>query len=266
MLKKIKRFISFAFKENKIGLINIKLLLISLYYTLKAFIKRERNVASEIYSYQSLFFIKLKDPVAFLESCRRNDSVFPKGIRGVVYKLRDEVFKVNSLLTLEIGSGPNSNLSYWVDKGLLKVIAIDPLADIYEKIMKKLNYDYPIAPIKLTGESLLKKFKEETFHIVFTQNSLDHTENPIICFKNAYVSLKKGGLIFVCSNMKEGTRTSWSGMHKFDIYVEDNNLLLANKKGEISNLFDENMTLDLVFYETYFKNNVHSFEAVFRKN
>ena len=67
MLKKIKRFISFAFKENKISLINIKLLLNSLYHTLKAFIKRERNVASEIYSYQSLFFIKLKEPVAFLE-------------------------------------------------------------------------------------------------------------------------------------------------------------------------------------------------------
>ena len=265
MSKKVKRFISFVFKENKISLINLKLLLNSLYYTIKSFIKRERNVASEIYSYQSLFFIKLKNPVAFLESCRRNNSVFPKGIRGEVYKLRDEVFRVNSLLTLEIGSGPNSNLSYWVDKGLLKVIAIDPLANIYEKIMKKLNYKYPISPIKLRGEDLLKQFKEETFHVVFAQNSLDHTENPINCFKNAYILLKKGGLLFVCSNLKEGTRTLWSGMHKFDIYLENNNILLANKNGEIFNFIDENMALDLVFYETYFKNNVDSFEAVFRK-
>ena len=265
MLKKIKRFLSFAFKENKISLINLRLLLNSLYYSIKAFIKRERNVASEIYSYKSLFFIKLKDPVDFLESCRRNNSVFPEGIRGEVYKLRDEVFKVKLLLTLEIGSGPNSNLSYWVDNKLLEVIAIDPLADIYEKIMKKLNYKYPITPIKLSGENILKRFEKETFHIVFAQNSLDHTENPIMCFKNAYTLLKKGGLFFVCSNVKEGTRTSWSGMHKFDIYVENSDLLLANKKGEIFNLINDNMTLDLVFYETYFKNNVDSFEAVFRK-
>ena len=265
MSKKIKRFISFAFKENKISLINLKLLLNSLYISLKAFIKKERNVASEIYSYQSLFFIKMKEPVAFLESCRRNNSAFPEGIRSEVYKLRDETFKVDSLLTLEIGSGPNSNLSYWVDKKLLEVIAIDPLAEIYKKIMKKLNYEYPITPIKLRGEDILKQFKAETFHIIFTQNSLDHTENPIMCFKSAYISLKKGGLLFVCSNMKEGTRTSWSGMHKFDIYMENNNLLLANKKGEILNFINENMTLELVFYETYFKNNVYSFEAVFRK-
>lgn len=265
MLKKIKRFISFAFKENKITLINLKLLLNSLYHTIKAYIKRERNVASEIYSYESLFFLKLKDPVAFLESCRRNNSVFPEGIKDEVYKLRDEVFKLKSLLTLEIGSGPNSNLSYWVDNKLLEVTAIDPLADIYKKIMKQLNYQYPITPIKHRGEDLLDLFEEETFHIVFAQNSLDHTEDPIKCFKNAYSLLKKKGLLFVCSNIKEGTRTSWAGMHKFDIYVENDELFLANKKGEVLNFIDNNMVLDLIFYETYFKNNVDSFEAVFRK-
>lgn len=265
MSKKIKRFISFAFKENRVSLINFKLLIKSLFYSIKAYIKRERNIASEIYSYESLFFIKLEDPVAFLESCRRNESVFPEGIRDEVYKLRDEVFKVNSLYTLEIGSGPNSNLSYWVDKKLLEVIAIDPLADVYKKIMKQLNYTYPITPIKQKGEDLLDIFKEETFHVVFAQNSLDHTEDPLKCFRNGYSVLKKGGLLFVCSNIKEGTRTSWAGMHKFDIYVDDSELILANKKGETFKFIDDKMLLDLIFYETYFKNNVDSFEAVFKK-
>ena len=237
----------------------------SIYYTIKTFINRERNVASEIYSYQSLFFIKKKDPVAFLESCRKNDNAFPDGIREEIYRLRDEVFKVKYLVTLEIGSGPNSNLSYWVDNELLKVIAIDPLADVYQKIMKKLNYRYPIIPIKIKGEDLPNHFKKNIFHIVFAQNSLDHVEDPVKCFKNAYTLLKKGGLLFVCSNVKEGTRKLWLGMHKYDIYVENNELLLANEKGDIFKFINEDMSLDFIFYEAYYKNNVASFEAVFRK-
>ena len=265
LIKKVREFIDFVLVENKISLINIKLILHSLYYTVRSFLLKERNIASEIYSYESLLFIKKKDPIAFLESCRRNDNAFPDGIIKEVINLREDVFKVKSLYTLEIGSGPNSSLSFWVDNGLLNVIAIDPLADVYKNILKKLNYKYPITPINIRAEDLMAYFREELFHIIFAQNSLDHVEDPLICFKNAYKLLKKGGFLFVCSNVKEGTRKLWLGMHKFDIYVENNKLLLADEKGEIFNFVDENMLLELIFYETYFKNEVASFEAVFRK-
>ena len=266
LVKKYHVFIETAFKENKLNKTNIKLLLKSLYLTIKAFIKRERNVSSEIYSYESLFLVKLKDPVAFLESCRRNDNAFPEGIIGEVQKLKNQVFNVETLKTLEIGSGPNSNLSYWVDNNLLDVTAIDPLADVYDKIMKKLNYKYPITPIKLKAEELLEHFKKESFHIIFAQNSLDHVEDPIKCFNNANYLLKKGGLLFVCSNIKEGTRKTWTGMHKFDIYVKNNELILATQSGkEFRFINNRNMSLDFIFYEEYYIRNIKSFEAVFRK-
>ena len=150
---------------------------------------------------------------------------------------------------------------------LLEVTAIDPLADIYDKIMRKLNYKYPITPITLKGEDLLEHFREETFHIVFAQNSLDHAEDPIKCFSNAYFLLKKGGLLFVCSNIKEGSRKFWTGMHKFDIYVENNELFLANQKGKVFRFIDNNnISLEFIFYEEYNIRNIKSFEAVFRKN
>ena len=266
VIKKFKIFIDTAFRESKLNITNIKLLLKSLYYMMKSFIKRERNVSSEIYSYESLFLVKLKDPVSFLESCRRNDNAFPDGIIGEVHKLKDQVFKVKILKTLEIGSGPNSNLSYWVDNELLEVTAIDPLADVYEKIMRKLNYKYPITPIKIKGEEILEHFGEETYHIVFAQNSLDHVEDPIKCFNNANNVLKKGGFLFVCSNIKEGTRKSWTGMHKYDIYVENNELLLASQNGEVFRFINHNnMSLEFIFYEEYNIRNIKSFEAVFRK-
>ena len=263
--KKFNEFIALAIKENKISLINLKLLLKSLYFSLRSYIRQERNIASEVYSYESLFFIKKEDPIAFLESCRKNPAALAPGIRDEVSKLREK-FNVPLLETLEIGSGPNSNLSYWVDRKLIKVTAIDPLADIYKRMMKKLRYTYPIVPIKLKGEELLKAFKKESFHIVFAQNSLDHAENPLKSFRNGYQLLKKGGFFFVCSNTREGSRKSWTGMHKFDIYVENNELFLENQKGEKYRFIDnKNTSMEFVFYEEYHKWNVPSFEAVFRK-
>ena len=132
--------------------------------------------------------------------------------------------------------------------------------------MKKLHYNYPIVPIKLKGENILKYFKKEKYHIVFAQNSLDHAEDPIKCFRNAYQLLKKGGLFFVCSNYREGSRKSWVGMHKFDIYVENNILYLENQHGNVLKFIDmSDMSLDFIFYESYNKFNVKSFEAVFKK-
>ncbi len=266
MIKQFKIFTKSAFKENNVSLKNIKLLLKSLIQTIESVLRRERIMASEVYSYESLFFIKKRtNAIAFLESCRKNDNAFPSGIIGEVQKLK-ELFNVDKLNVFEIGSGPNSNLSYWVDKGLLRVQAIDPLADVYKSIMQKLNYNYPIAPIKLKGEETLKFFKKNTFHLVFAQNSLDHTEDPIKCFKNAYKLLKKGGLLFICSNVREGSRKSWIGMHKFDLYIEDNALFLANQQGQVRKFIDKNvMSLDFIFYETYNRYNVPSFEAVFKK-
>ena len=263
--KKFNEFIALAIKENKLSLTNLRLLLKSIYYSFRSFIRQERNIASEVYSYESLFFIKKEDPIAFLESCRRNPAAFAPGIRDEVINLKKK-FNVELLETLEIGSGPNSNLSYWVDKKLIKVTAIDPLANIYNKMMKKLKYTYPIVPIKLKGENLLKSFKKERFHIVFAQNSLDHAEDPLKCFKNGYHLLKKGGLFFICTNIREGSRKSWAGMHKYDIYVENNVLFLENQKGDVFKFIDnKDISMEFIFYEGYKKLNVPSFEAVYRK-
>jgi len=262
---RFKEFKKLMFEENKFNLKSIKLLFNSLYYSIFSWIKKERNIASEIYSYESLFFIKKKDPIAFLESCRKNSAAFAPGIREEVIKLKT-AFNVGSLETLEIGSGPNSNLSYWVDNKLIRVTAIDPLADKYKKIMRKLNYRYPITPIKMKGEDILKNFEKESFHIIFAQNSLDHAEDPITCFKSGYYLLKKGGLMFVCTNIREGSRKNWAGMHKFDVFMKNRELFLENQKGQIYNFIDKStMSLDFIFYEEYFKNKVPSFEAVYRK-
>ena len=55
-------------------------------------------------------------------------------------------------------------------------------------------------------------------------------------------------------------------MHKFDIYVENNELLLSSQNGEVFRFInDNNIPLEFIFYEEYNIRKIKSFEAVFRK-
>ena len=154
---------------------------------------------------------------------------------------------------LEIDSGPISNLAYYVDNDLFEVIAIDPLAEFYKKIMKNLKYEFPIKPISINCEKLMKFYRKETFHIIYAQNSIDHTDDPVICLNNAYHLLKNNGILFVRNNIKEGTRKNWIGLHKHDVYLSKDTLLHSNQAGKTTNIFGN---VDIKLEVFYLKNNV----------
>jgi hypothetical protein len=103
---------------------------------------------------------------------------FPEYLLEIIIELKKTKSKIS---LLEVGSGPLSNLVWGVDQNLFQIIAIDPLADIYDKLMKKYALNYPIKPIKGNGEKLLKLFKTKKFDIVYSRNALDHTRSPKIC-------------------------------------------------------------------------------------
>ena len=161
---------------------------------------------------------------------------------------------MKKLNCLKLDQEPNSNLAYYVDNNIFDLIAIDPNANMYRKILKELNYEYPIQPLNISGENLLKYFEKNYFHIVFAQNSLDHTQNPILCLKNSYLLLKKYGILYIKSNVKEGSRKNWMGLHKYDIFFQDDKLLLSNKKKKVTNLLGE---YEKKFKLIYFQEHIH---------
>jgi len=108
----------------------------------------------------------------------------------VIDELNKE-FKVNQIKLLEVCSGLLSNLACEVDNNLFDNLAIDPLADIHNSLMAKYHYDYPIKPIKVKCENLLKLFRENSFHICYSRSAIDHTEDPERCIFNMYSIIKE---------------------------------------------------------------------------
>ncbi|MCX5706094.1 MAG: methyltransferase domain-containing protein [Candidatus Omnitrophica bacterium] len=120
--------------------------------------------------------------------------IFPKPLLIFINKLQNN--GCGNLELLEIGSGPVSLLAWGVNKNLFHVVAIDALADSYEKIMKNYKYSYPIKPIKGYGERLPNVVNKKVFDIIYSSNALDHVVSPEKCLNNMFKVLKKRGGIF----------------------------------------------------------------------
>jgi len=265
LIKQFKNDLFLSLKEKR--LVILKLFLNFIKNSIVTAFSFGRNYSTEIYYFQRKYLFEKKDPVSSWEKFRDYYKSLPKNVLTEIYKLKD-FYKNEKLKLLEIGSGPVSNLAYYVDKDLFEVIAIDPLAGFYQKIMNKFNYEFPIKPISINCEDLLKFFRKETFHIIYAQNSIDHTNNPIICLNNAYHLLKNNGILFIRNNIKEGSRKGWIGLHKHDIYMSKNNLVHANQKGKITNFFkDDKINLDLFYLKNYLSKSdkIKLFEVVYIK-
>jgi ubiquinone/menaquinone biosynthesis C-methylase UbiE len=96
---------------------------------------------------------------------------------------------------LNVGSGPLGFL-YYFKKG--KLFSLDPLADFFKK-KYKIRYRDNFKLIKGVGEEL--PFPDESFDIVGSLNTLDHTHLPKKVLSEANRVLKKSGLLYIETNI-----------------------------------------------------------------
>lgn len=192
-------------------------------------------------------------------------SEFPEDLLKIV-KICSYHFDDKKIKVLEVGSGPISNLIWGVNEKLFDIIAIDPLADVYKKLLKEYNYTLPIQPIKLTGEEIDKFFREESFHITYSCNALDHTKSPKKTLENMYAVTKKEGFVFITSPIREGAKENWRGLHKWDLDLVNEDLYLSDKKGNQINLTKKFSKEVIVSRKFIFPNTSNKwFIYVFRK-
>lgn len=129
-------------------------------------------------------------------------------------------------IILELGPGPRSRLTEGYDKKLYDLVAVDPLADEYRRNLKGREF-----LLQGKGEEVNKIFPEETFHMTYASNVLDHVEDPVQCFINMYRLTKIGGIIMVQGNEREGTRMNWAGLHQHDLSIYNRSLCLESHTG-----------------------------------
>ena len=162
------------------------------------------------------------------------EEAFPEYLRALALEWKNDGNK--PLRLLEIGSGPVSLLAYGMEQGLFEVTAIDPLASVYDEILSKYGISYPIKPRTGYAERLVKSFGKDSFDIVYSSNSLDHTISPKSSLSQMVQVVKTGGIVFLEGFVCEGSHAKWTGLHQHDLFAENGSLMHRGPKGHLRDL------------------------------
>lgn len=155
-----------------------------------------------------------------LDATRKTD-IFPSQIEPLLNAGSGEKPKV-----LDVGSGPVSMLAWGGLTGLFDLTAVDPLAEPYKRILQNYGHKIPHALENVPGEKLVEKFGEAAFDLTWMCNALDHSQDPLLVFRNLVRVTKPGGYIVVSLYACEGTTENFDGLHQHDIFSESGGRLV----------------------------------------
>lgn len=170
---------------------------------------------------------------------------------------------------VDVGCGPTSQF-YTNDlrnRSDLEIISVDPLAELYVNLHKKYKTGYDIKCINGYGEKLIDLFPKNHFHIVYSQNAIDHSQDPIKFMDNLCEILMKGGCLVLYGFIKEGSAAKWLGLHQWDIEFENGILLLSSRNKSIfkRSMIDESK-MNLIYEEISGSNIGDTYTLVYKKN
>jgi len=201
---------------------------------MKSFISTEPDLSSEIFHWERYCHqYNIENP---------NEQIFSRykhakpSILSSIKLLKNEFNE--QLNCLDVGCGPTSQF-YSEDlenRNDIILISVDPLADFYMSLLKKYNIKYTIKCIPGYGEKLDELFSKDTFHLIYTQNAIDHSQNPNEFIKKMFYILKPRGIIVFFGFIKEGTAAHWIGLHQWDIEIDNDDLVLSSRDKSINRI------------------------------
>lgn len=150
--------------------------------------------------------------------------------------LRAELERIpaEDISILDVGAGPLTKLGYRYPGKTLTIVAVDPLADDYDRLLRDAGLDPPLRTIPVAGEALLEHFGSRTFDIACATNSLDHSADPFTIISNMVAVVRTGGIVLLRHKRNEGESARYEGLHQWNFDVVDGNLLLWNNAVEVN--------------------------------
>ncbi|MFO0792268.1 MAG: class I SAM-dependent methyltransferase [Pirellulales bacterium] len=159
------------------------------------------------------------------------------------------------LKVMDIGCGPVSMLRWGAIQGDIAITGLDPLIEMYTLVLARHGLDR-LERIRChqevngVAEDMDLLLPDQLFDVIYTQNALDHTQQPSVVVENVSRHLAPLGLFAVQVATREGTRQNWDQLHKTDIYVANGQIMFAHQDGIEHPLLPETLRLKKIFEDT----------------
>lgn len=139
---------------------------------------------------------------------------------------------------LDVGAGPCTTIGSFYKGKPINIVAIDPLAHEYKNMLEKASMKPCVETIFGRAENL-QEYVLGKFDLIYAENSLDHSENPIQCILSMLGVLSDNGLIAIKNIINEGLRENYRGLHQWNFMECSNDLVIWDKSGSGSVLSHE---------------------------
>lgn len=136
---------------------------------------------------------------------------------------------------LDVGAGPLTFLGKKSGDKKIQITAIDPLADEYDKILKKYDVHPPVRTRCLSAEDIKKEFSSDSFDLAVARNCIDHAYNPEIAICNMIDVVKSGSYVLLEHRENEAENENWEGLHQWNFSVnKDGDFMISSKTEEVN--------------------------------
>ena len=130
---------------------------------------------------------------------------------------------------LDVGAGPVTCVGK-AYKGLkINLIAVDPLADEYDKLMARYNVFPPVKTKKCDAETLTELFSENSFDLVFARNCIDHSYSPEKAILEMLKVTKRNCNILLVHRENEAINENYRGMHQWNFSSVNGDFIISSQ-------------------------------------
>jgi SAM-dependent methyltransferase len=138
-----------------------------------------------------------------------------------------ERLESDAISILDVGAGPLTSIGKVHPTKNIRITATDLLAPKYDEILKKNNIRPVVRTIYADAHDLQNHFGSERFDIVYAQNSIDHTVNPMHVIDQMLSVTRLGGFVVLLHAENEGMNEGYQQLHKWDFECDNGQFIIS---------------------------------------
>ncbi len=150
----------------------------------------------------------------------------------------------NGARILDVGSGPLTSLGKFYPGVDYRITACDPLANAYSVLLKRASLVAPVATEFAVVEDLSCFYQSSLFDVVYCQNALDHSFDPIRGVVEMLRVTKTGGSVVLRHMRNEAENENYVGFHQYNFDEEHGSFVVWNKHERV--IVDEHIPIEVV--------------------
>lgn len=186
--------------------------------------------------------LNIKSEIRFWDKCvRTNGLIWPDEYRQRLdphLSLQNHIISLlpqkEKIDILDVGAGPLTYIGKVYEKAKITIIAVDPLADEYDRILRKYNVVPQVRTKKLDAEKLTTVFPHNSFDFVFARNCIDHSYSPEIALLEMLKVVKAGHYMLLMHRPDEAEKEHWQGLHQWNFSAKDGDFIISSKNGSVN--------------------------------